>query len=54
MIRDILNTQTSIFDPLAEAMKYGVPLFGLISSQDPTLLLTIAVKIKQKILEQIT
>lgn len=37
MIRDILNTQKSIFDPLAKAFEIGVPLFGLLWSQDLTL-----------------
>lgn len=39
MIRDILNTQKSTFDPLTEAINLGVPLFGLLWSQDLTLLL---------------
>jgi len=44
MIHDMLNTQKNSLDPLAEAIKLGVPLFGLIRNQDPTLLLMIAVK----------
>lgn len=44
MIRDMLNTQKNSFDPMTEAIKLGVPLFGLIRNQDPTLLLMVAVK----------
>jgi len=54
MIRDILNTQKNTFDPLSEAITLGVPLFGLLWNQDPTLLLQLALKAKSMILEKLT
>ena len=54
MIRDMLNTKKSSFDALNEAIAFGVPLFGLLWNQDPTLLLQLALKAKSMILEKLT
>lgn len=52
MIRDILNTHKKTFDPLIEAINLGIPLFGLLWNQEPTLLFQLALKAKSMILEK--
>lgn len=44
MVRNILRTHKHSLKLIDEAIKYGVPLFGLIRNQDPALLLMLAVK----------
>ncbi|EAR98294.1 WD domain, G-beta repeat protein (macronuclear) [Tetrahymena thermophila SB210] len=44
MVRNILRTKKHALKLMDEAIRYGVPLFGLVRNQDPTLLLMLAVK----------